>query len=153
MASAFSLIHSGARPTAGMSLMSSPRPPSVAICDRTVRMRLLSTQEPRCSTGGMPMVSQISRRPGPTSIEPRLAEEVAVLAGGDGAAARGDDQDVVLQELGDDVHVRLVLRQAGVVAAHVGRDAAEAAGRDGLVQRPEGLRGTCRRACSSGTHG
>ncbi len=28
-------------------------------------MRELSTHEPECSTGGMPTVSQISRRPGP----------------------------------------------------------------------------------------
>ena len=65
MAIAFSHIHSGQRPTAGRSSMSSPRPPSVATCVSTVRMRELSTHEPRCSTGGMPMASQTSRRPGP----------------------------------------------------------------------------------------
>ena len=67
MATAFSHIHSGQSPTAGRSSMSSPRPPSVATWVSTVRMRELSTQEPRCSTGGMPIASMTSRRPGPAA--------------------------------------------------------------------------------------
>ncbi len=65
MEMAFSDMYSGQMPTAGRSAMSSPRPPSVAHWVRMVRTRELSTQEPTCSTGGMPIASHTSRRPGP----------------------------------------------------------------------------------------
>src|SRR3972149_5796454 len=84
MAMAFSLIHSGAMPTADAPPMSPPSPPSPAMGDVMVRIRELSTQEPRWSTGGMPMASQTSRRPGPAFssafsgvMYPALAEAMA----------------------------------------------------------------------------
>ena len=116
--------------------MSSPRPPSVATCVSTVRMRELSTQEPRCSTGGMPMASMTSRRPGPACVED-LGAQVAGLGAGGGGAAGDDDHDVVGDEALDHLDDALVLRDAHVVAADDAGQAADAAGDDGVVERAE----------------
>src|SRR4030067_287438 len=65
MAMAFSAIHSGAAPATGISSMDSPTPPSFTTLHRAISIRLLSTQEPTWSTGGMPTASHTSRRPLP----------------------------------------------------------------------------------------
>ena len=62
---AFSLIHSGAAPATGRSAIEFPSPPTRTISEQAVRIRLLSTQEPRPSTGGIPTVSHTSLKPGP----------------------------------------------------------------------------------------
>src|SRR5574340_200500 len=65
LATAYPLIHSGAAPAAGRSLMSLPRPPALTQAVAAIRIRELSTQAPMCRTGGIPTVSQTSARPGP----------------------------------------------------------------------------------------
>ncbi len=63
METAFSLIHSGAAPAAGRSLISTPK--ALAMAAAATRMRLISTQEPICSTGGIPNALQTPFRPSP----------------------------------------------------------------------------------------
>src|SRR3989304_119119 len=65
MAMAFSDHHPGAAAATGNSSKERPMPPSFTISMQAVRMRLLSTHDPVCSTGGMPVASQISCRPRP----------------------------------------------------------------------------------------
>ena len=96
-------------------------------------MRLLSTQEHQVQhRRDADRLADLAQA-GADLVQASFAEQVAVLACRDGAAAGGDNEDVVLQQLGDDLHVDLVLRHTGVVAAHVGCHAADATGGDGLV--------------------
>ena len=81
---AFSLIHSGAAPATGRSEMSSPNPPSFTIAVAAIRILELSTQDPRCSTGGIPTVSHTSASPAPAysaaasgNINPAFAHAIA----------------------------------------------------------------------------
>ena len=46
----------------------------------------------------MPIVSQISRRPGPTSLKPASPKSSPSLAADDSAAARLDDKHVLLEQ-------------------------------------------------------
>ena len=101
-------------------------------------MRVLSTQEPMCRTGGMPVASQTSRKPGPGHLERRLGQQVAGLAAGDRAAAGLNQQDVILEQFAHQVIVGGILRTAGVVAADVGDHTPDASRHDGVVQRAEG---------------
>ena len=146
MATAFSLIHSGAQPATGRSLRSAPRPPSRTISQQAIRMRELSTHEPECSTGGMPTVSQISRRPGPAfslisgcnspclplamamhpvwttrmSFEIKLGDEVPVgRVAGELRRVAPDDADDAADAAVHDVVVERAIRGAEPAAEHV----------------------------------
>ena len=137
MAIAFSHIHSGQRPTAGMSSMSSPTPPSVATCVSTVRMRELSTQraemQHRRDADGLHDLAQA----GAGGVED-LGAQVAGLGAGGGGAAGDHHQHVAGDEALDQLDDALVLGHARVVAADDAGEAADAAGDDGVVERPEG---------------
>ena len=61
IATAFSLIHSGAAAAMGNSLMSTPS--ALAIAAQAVSTRLLSTHDPMCRTGGIPSAWQTARNP------------------------------------------------------------------------------------------
>ena len=134
MAMAFSLIHSGAAPAAGRSLMSLPRPPSLTQAVAAIRMRELSTQDPMCSTGGMPTVSQTSARPGPQYSVAASGRHEPGLGGGHGGAAGGQHEDVVLDQLLDQLRWDAVMGGAAVVAAHHAGDAPDPAVDDVVVQ-------------------
>ena len=77
MLTAFSLIHSGAAPATGRSLISTPR--ALATAAQTERMRLMSTQEPMCSTGGIPSAWQTPFNPSPASSAGASAAAVTNL--------------------------------------------------------------------------
>jgi hypothetical protein len=133
---AFSLIHSGAMPTPGMSLMSSPSPPSVAISVRTVRMRDCPRTNPYAAPAGCqslrtPRASRDRHTPSP------LRREQAVLGIRERAATGLDHQDVVLQEFLDDVVVALVVRDARIVAPNDAGNAAQTTLHHRIVERAE----------------
>ena len=130
----FSSSTPGAAPAAGRSLMSVPRPPALTQAVAAMRMRELSTQEPMCSTGGMPTVSQTSASPGPQCYTGRFRGQQPDLARGHGGAAGGQDDDVVLQQLLDHGEVGVVVHGAAVVAAHHAGHAPDPAVDDVVVQ-------------------
>ena len=111
-------------------------------------MRVLSTQEPMWSTGGIFKASQIARRPGPA----RAAAEGSLKSGlgvGHGGAAGVQDQDVVGNESAGDGGVTQILADLGVVAAHHAHGAPDLAGLDGV---DEG-RGGAAQGAEDGFHG
>ena len=108
MATAFSLIHSGAAPATGRSDRSSPSPPSSSTLVAAIRMRLLSTQEPICSTGGMPTASQTSRR-----LSPAFASAASGVSKSGLAQAMAEQpvckhQNVALDQFLGQLHMRAV---------------------------------------------
>ncbi len=136
MVMAFSLMASGAAAAMGNSERSAPIPPSATSATQTERMRELSTQLPTCRTGGMPTASQTSRRPGPACSSaasgrssPALAEAMAlhpVCTTSTSCAKQAADQGQVVAVLG----------KAWSVAADDAHDAADAARRDRVDERP-----------------
>ena len=97
-------------------------------------IRLLSTQLPTWSTGGMPSASQTDRRPGP-GHGGCLGHHLTGLPVRDGGAPGHEDQDVVLDETTGELDVLEVQGKLRVVAADDGHGAADRAGRDGVDQR------------------
>ncbi len=62
-----------------------------------------------------------------------LAEQIAVLAAGDGTAAGLDQKHVVLEQFAHQVVMGGILGSAGVVTTDVGHHAADAASHNGIV--------------------
>src|SRR3989304_4470180 len=135
MAMAFSDPHPGPAAARGNSSKERPMPPSFTISMQAGRMRLLSTHEPVCSTGGMPVAPKISFRPPPAPREGRPGRRGAGLAEGDGRAACLNDEDVLPQQFVDQVQVALVLDLLGAVAAHHAGNTTDPPGDDPVVQR------------------
>ena len=71
-------------------------------------MRELSTQDPRCSTGGIPIASHTSRRPAPAFVH-HLRAQITEFARGMSRAACDHYQDVVGNQLADGVDDAFVL--------------------------------------------
>ena len=101
-------------------------------------MRELSTQEPRCSTGGMPIASQTSRRPGPAGSIDLGGQEAGLGRRRSRAQPVDDDEHVVLDQLAAIIVTcaeSCVTR--GLLQPTTPASAADAAGDDRVVERPE----------------
>ena len=82
-----------------------------------IRMRLLSTHEPMCRTGGMPTASQTSRKLRAGLGQRGFRGQQACLGAGDGGAAGLQHQHIALDQLLGQGDMAVIGNHLGIAAA------------------------------------